>query len=115
MAPSLAERSKAGMKMWQEAKKRVAAAPQGTEFKVDWCTSWSASEFQAEYGKILDQAINARAGVQFKGRKFDPDYQIKLIRDKNRLQDIHRRIRVYQFESDEDKSRFSHLLADPND
>lgn len=49
------------------------------------------------------------------GRKWKADYQIRLARDAGRLRDIARRIRVYQFESSEARSRFSHLLASPDD
>lgn len=61
---------------------------------------------------LIHVAINRKAGVPDQyGRKDDLDYQIRLRRDKYRLQDIAKRVRVYQFETEECKSRFSHLLS----
>lgn len=65
---------------------------------------------------LVQMAINRKAGIpDRRGRKDDPDYQIKLYRDQQRLKDIARNIRVYQFETREVKKRFSHLLSNYND
>jgi hypothetical protein len=110
--PSLAERSKPGMQKYQAAVKRAKDSKPGTVFKLDWHTTRTREEFLTEYyDKILNNAINARGGIEFKGRKFDPDYQVSLIRDKHRLEDIKNRICVYQFETKEVESRFSDRLA----
>ena len=68
-------------------------------------------EAKCKLSFLLHVAINRKAGIpDYFGRKDDPDYQMRLRRDRNRLQDIANRIRVYQFENEECKSRFSHLL-----
>lgn len=114
--PTLSERSKPGMLKYQTAVARAKAAAPGTVFKKDWCTEVTREEFLAEYrDQIIQNAINARGGLVFKGRKFEPDYQVNLVRDKHLLADIKNRIRVYQFNTKEVRERFSHLLADRNE
>lgn len=49
------------------------------------------------------------------GRKWASPYQIQLWRDSRRLRDIASRIRVYQFETEEARSRFSDRLARHDD
>ncbi len=117
MPQTLAERSKPGMQKYQAAVARVKAAPAGTKFKVDWATTRTKEEFLAEYyDKIIQNAINARGGIEFKGRKFDPDYQTNLRRDQQALETIRTtRIRVYQFNTPEIKKRFGYLLANRNE
>lgn len=115
--PTLAERSKPGMLKYQTAVKRVKEAKPGTVFKLDWHTTRTKEEFLAEYyDRIINNAINARGGIEFKGRKFDDDYQVNLRRDKQLLEQIRNtRIRVYQFNTPEIKARFGHLLASRED
>ena len=114
--PTLSERSKPGMQKWQGAKQRVLAAKPGTSFKVDWHTQWTKEEFFQEYYEVLDKAINARAGVAFKGRKFDSDYQTNLLRDKQAIENrLQHRIIVRQFNTPEVTKRFSHLLTTRED
>lgn len=49
------------------------------------------------------------------GRKWDSDYQASLFRDSRRLQDMAKRVRVYQFETIEARSRFADRLASRDD
>jgi hypothetical protein len=65
---------------------------------------------------LIQMAINRKAGIpdQF-GKRDDIDYVGKLRRDQIALQNIRRRIRVYQFETKEVRSRFSHLLSSCDD
>jgi hypothetical protein len=57
---------------------------------------------------IPDEPINHRGGPARRGTS---DYDSKLRRDFRRLQDIRRRIRVYQFETTEVRQRFGDRLA----
>jgi hypothetical protein len=60
---------------------------------------------------MLSDVINRHDRTYGVGRKWDNDYQIAMWRDSPRLRDLAQRIRVYQFESREARSRFSHLLT----
>ena len=111
--PTLSERSKPGMLMYQTAKNLVLRAAPGTKFMKDWATTVTREEYLAEYyDKIIQNAINARAGVEFKGRKFDQDYEVNCRRDQRLLGDIKNRIRVYRFNTAEVRARFSDRLSD---
>lgn len=73
-------------------------------------------EAQRKLTFLVDVAVNRRAGIPDKqGRKQEYEHQIGLRRDKYRLQDIARRIRVYQFETKEVAKRFGHKLASYDD
>jgi hypothetical protein len=92
-----------------------------------------APEWQRDFRKALHRRINRKGslpvvvnerlwnpclnalGYRQGWRKLDSDYQIALWRDSRRLHDIAKRIRVYQFETVEARSRFSHLLANHGD
>jgi hypothetical protein len=64
----------------------------------------------------LNRKINMRGGIlaeRGKWRKWNQDYQGRLWRDHLRLWQIrHLRYRIYQFETEEVRSRFGYLLAD---
>jgi len=64
---------------------------------------------------MLSEVINRHDRAYGIGRKWDNDYQVRMWRDSRRLRDIANRIRVYQFESEEARSRFSDLLATRDD
>ena len=59
----------------------------------------------------LSERINRHDAAHGVGRKWSNEYFIKAWRDSRRLQDIARRVRVYQFETHEATSRFGHLLS----
>ena len=59
----------------------------------------------------LHARINRHLPAFGQGRKWQPEYQAGLLRDARRVQDMARRIRVYQFETAEVEKRFGHLLA----
>lgn len=63
----------------------------------------------------LSERINRHIPGYGKGRRWDHDYYVRLWRDSRRLQDMARRVRVYQFETNEARSRFAHLLAHRDD
>jgi hypothetical protein len=60
---------------------------------------------------LIDIAINRKAGIECKDRCCDPLIWVGWLRDRQRLREIGRRIRIYQFETEEVKKRFSHLLS----
>lgn len=60
----------------------------------------------------LSERINRHIPGYGIGRKWDNDYQVRLWRDSRRLRDIAARIIVRQFETEEARARFSHLLTD---
>lgn len=60
---------------------------------------------------MFSEVINRHDRSYGVGRKWDNDYQVRLWRDSRRLQDIAKRIRVYQFETEEARSRFSDRLS----
>jgi hypothetical protein len=65
---------------------------------------------------LINIAINRKAGIQdCPSRKHSARYQTSMLRDKNRLEDIANRIRVYQFETPEISKRFGHLLSSFDD
>ena len=65
---------------------------------------------------LVHAAINRKAGIpDVACRKQDPDYQTRLCLDAGRLRDIRRRIRVYQFETEDVRRRFAHLLSRRDD
>jgi hypothetical protein len=65
---------------------------------------------------LLDVAINRRNGMSDEPfPKCADDYQLRLRRDQSRLQDMARRVRVYQFETSEVRRRFGHLLVSRED
>lgn len=66
----------------------------------------------AMHGGLADR-INRHLPWYGRGRKWKSDYQIALWRDSRAVRDrVERRVRVYQFETIEARSRFSHLLAE---
>lgn len=83
----------------------------------------TAEAYRREYAKALQNRINqrgdedkARRGEPVaNGRKFGNDYEAQAARDADRLRQIGRRVRVYQFETKEAKNRFAHLLARHDD
>lgn len=81
------------------------------EVKVSWHTTYSEQEFNRQFTLALHRRINLKGGLSEQGRKYDADYQTGLMRDARRLEDIRRRVRVYQFETPQLRQRFSHLLA----
>lgn len=64
---------------------------------------------------MMSETINRHDRAYGIGRKWANDYQVRLWRDSRRLQDIAKRIRVYQFETAEANSRFADRLASRND
>jgi hypothetical protein len=78
---------------------------------------------QRKLSWLVHVAINRKAGIpdapmNHKGtyaRKHLPGYQTDLRRDVYRLQDIRRRVRVYQLSTPELAARFGHLLSSRTD
>ena len=102
---------------------RAAKANPESQFDCGFTCWWPCSGFEA-FGQFLagmhdriNQAIpwtlRGRGSVRVAtpGGKHCKDYQASLRRDQRRLVDIANRIRVYQFETDEVRHRFGHLLA----
>lgn len=71
--------------------------------------------FRQWFIKCLHEKINRRGQLYQPKKWSDYQYQTAIRRDKQKLQDISKRIRVYQFESKQCKERFAHLLSNYND
>ncbi len=103
--------------MYRKAFDHLKADPANT-VRLRWSDSpMGLAEFRAEFRRALDRRINSKAGLNApRGRKDTPEYQAALFRDSRRVRDIlTRRMRVYQFETDEARRRFAHLLASYDD
>jgi hypothetical protein len=98
-------------------KKILAALDAGQLVRINWSGEpMNREQWRAEFLKVLNKRINLKAGPEPHWRKLDPDYQTRLMRDSRRLQDIARwRCRVYQFETEEARSRYGHRLARHDD
>jgi hypothetical protein len=75
----------------------------------------TAKEAREKFIKAMHNRINSRGNDSKRGKKDDYDYLMNLRRDFYKLKDIHNRIRVYQFNTQEVRSRFSHLLSNYHD
>ena len=69
-------------------------------------------EAQRHLCDSVNRSINTRAGLVISNSRDD---LTGLKRDQWRLVDIHKRIRIYQFESRIIRKRFSHLLSNHNE
>ena len=71
--------------------------------------------FHAWFVLGLNQEINTYGDIlaeRGQWRKWDDEYQVRLWRDQRSLwQILNQRYRIYQFEMDELRKRFKHLLA----
>jgi hypothetical protein len=71
--------------------------------------------FHAWFVRGLNQKINTNGDIlaqRGQWRKWNDEYQVRLWRDQRRLwQILNQRYRIYQFETDEVRKRFGHLLA----
>src|SRR2546421_9585833 len=71
--------------------------------------------FHAWFVRSLNRKINTYGGIvaeRGQWRKWDDEYQVRLWRDQRSLwQILNQRYRIYQFEMDEVRKRFKHLLA----
>lgn len=74
------------------------------------------AQARTKHAFLIDVAINRRAGLPDRpSRNWHEDQQWRWRRDQQRLLDIRRRVRVYQFETREVRRRFGHLLAQNDD
>ena len=71
--------------------------------------TWTREDFYRWFWRCLNEKINRHDTRKY--RTMRPDYLVSLRRDAHRLQDIARRVRVYQFETPLCRERFGHLLA----
>lgn len=76
-----------------------------------WGFYLNQSQARRRLHLLIDVAINRKAGIACRDRCCDPLIWVGWLRDRQRLLEIHKRIRVYQFETEEVKKRFSHLLS----
>jgi hypothetical protein len=93
------------------ARRALNVARDGGTVRIRWATEYQGGAFIREFTAALHARINHKAGINPTGRKFTQDYQIGLRRDADRLRDIARRVRVYQFETPELTRRFGHKLS----
>jgi hypothetical protein len=79
----------------------------------------TAEQFHACILRGLNRKINTYGGMlleRWKWRKWDDEYQVRFRRDQQSIRArVTRRVIVTQFETDEARRRFSHLLTDPHD
>ena len=84
----------------------------GGTVKLFWDSSpLDAAGWKREFLRALHRRINAKEGPYDIWRKQMPDYQLCMARDRARLREIRRRVRVYEFETPEMRKRFGHLLS----
>lgn len=80
--------------------------------RMNWaCDGLDLQGFRRNFVNALNRRINLKVDQPRNWRKLDPQWQIAAWRDSRRLQDMARRIRVYQFETTEAKARFGDRLA----
>jgi hypothetical protein len=103
------------IKQLRETRQFFAENPAGVvrvHIPNDWPRDYTREQWARWFAKCLNNKINSHLPSYGKGRKWDSDYQIRLWRDSRRVRDILTiRLRVYQFETVEARSRFGHLLA----
>ena len=88
----------------------------GGRIKIRWSDNpMDLKAWRKKFIDALDRRITKYGGLGGRGRKFDPDWQLWMRRDRHRLEDIRKRIRVYQFETREMQRRYGHLLARRDD
>ncbi len=73
-------------------------------------TPCTGREIMAQFREGIHERINEELNIPWT-RKQKDSWQAAIVRDRHRLEDIRRRIRVYQFETPEMMRRFGHLLA----
>mgnify|MGYP001565119092 FL=1 len=93
-------------------RKAFALTAQGIRVQLAWNSRpLDAAGWKRQFIQDLHFRINRKEGPYDVWRKQDPDYQVKLRRDQDRLhQKIRARVRVYQFETDDVRRRYGHLL-----
>jgi len=75
-----------------------------------WGIYYTKDQARHRVDFLINNAINRKAGIP--DETYDEqEFRHRLMRDAGRLRDIHRRIRVYQFETEIVRSRFGHLLS----
>ncbi|TAK06521.1 MAG: hypothetical protein EPO39_08710 [Candidatus Manganitrophaceae bacterium] len=88
----------------------------GGQIKIRWSDRpMDLRAWRKEFIDALDRRITKYGGLDGRGRKFDPDWQLWMRRDRHRLEDIRKRVRVYQFETKEMRRWYGHLLAHRDD
>lgn len=70
-----------------------------------------AAEWKREKERALDARINAKGGIEGRGRKWSWEYQTDLMRDARALHDwLQKRIIVRRLNTPALNARFKHLL-----
>lgn len=101
---------------YRKAFDHLKADPENTVVMRRYDKPMNLEEFRREFLKALDRRINLKGEVEPKGRKTDYDYEWRLRRDARAIFDRNtKRIRIYQFETEEARKRFSHLLSSYGD
>lgn len=101
------------VRAYKRAFAHLKADPKAT-IKMDWkCNGLDLPAFRRNFIKALDRRINLKVegGDKPRGRKDDPDYFWRLMRDARAVRaNLTSRLIVRSFETDEARKRFSHLL-----
>lgn len=84
----------------------------GRSIRMDWaCPGLDLAGFRRWFCDALDRRINLKVGDAPPWRKLGDDYQRALLRDQRRVREwFARRVIVRQFETDEARRRFGHIL-----
>lgn len=71
-------------KAYVEAWKKIYAHPEAFFNHPDWTRgALKGKDLQKEFSLALDRRINSRGGIEFKGRKHDPDYERSILQAAN--------------------------------
>ncbi len=102
------------LQLMQEA---WAAVRHGGKVRLRWNEDHADLDgWRRKFMSALHRRITIKGGCWPTGRKADPLYETSLFRDAHRVRELlTTRIRHYQFETAEARSRFGHLLASHND
>lgn len=99
---------------WKQCKDHLKEA--GRTVRRGWAgADRSQEQFTKDIRKALHTRITLKGGEPMLSRKWQNDYQVAIIRDRDRLLQIANRFRVYQFETAEMRLRFGHLLSSHGD
>jgi len=90
-----------------------AALAAGKRIRM-WWGDWEGVDragFRKEFVAALHRRITRKVEPDPRGRKDSQEYRTGMLRDKYRLIDSARRIRIYEFETDDCRRRFGDRLA----
>ena len=86
----------------------------GGEVRIYCNTERTLTSWRGDFTSALMRRINHKGGLpDWRGRRDDMDYQAALRRDQRKLIDhAERHVAIHSFETDEARTRFSHLISE---